>query len=69
MTSGQEVISSPVSTAFIPKVCRSMKGMATKAIILAVKETMLVSTDIEKTGIRSRSNGSIGYWRCSWVRT
>ena len=46
-----------------------LKGMATIAIICAVKETMLVTTDIVNTGMRRRSNGSIGYFRSSWLRT
>ena len=38
-----------------------MKGIATIPIICAVNERILVATDIEKTGIRNRSNGNIGY--------
>ena len=66
---GQAVITTPVSTAFIPKVCSSRKGIPTSASIWAVYETILVITDIENIGMRSRSNGSIGYLRLSCVLT
>ena len=69
MTSGQAVIMSPVSTGLKLNVETSMKGIATSPSICAMNDRMLVVIDIENMGMRSKSNGSMGYFSLNWILT
>ena len=68
--SGHALINKPAWPVLTPWLSISKNGMAKNAMVCALKAQMDAPIDSRKTGMRSKSSGSMGcacgFWRCTY---